>query len=106
MFKIFPELKNFKIDFSWGGSLAITINRLPHFGTLMNGKVLFAQGYSGHGLALTTLAGKLISEKISGSSDRFNFFESINHFSIPGGDKFRRPIYASAIAYYKFRDLL
>ena len=104
MYKIFPDLKNYKIDFSWGGSLAITVNRLPHFGTIMNGKVLYAQGYSGHGLGLSTLAGKLIAEKISGFSDRFNFFEKINHMSIPGGDFLRRPIYASAIGYYKFRD--
>ena len=104
MYKIFPDLKNYKIDFSWGGSLAITVNRLPPFGTIMNGKVLYAQGYSGHGLGLSTLAGKLIAEKISGFTDRFNFFEKINHMSIPGGDFLRRPIYASAIGYYKFRD--
>ena len=106
MYKIFPDLKNYKIDFSWGGSLAITVNRLPYFGTTMNGKILYAHGYSGHGLALSALAGKLIAEKISGFSDRFNFFESIGHIIIPGGDFLRRPIYASAIAYYKLRDLL
>ena len=105
MYKVFPDLKKYKIDFSWGGTLAITINRLPNFGTLMNDKVLYAQGYSGHGLALSTLAGKLIAEKISGTSNRFNFFQSISHFTIPGGNLLRRPIYASAVAYYKFRDL-
>ena len=105
MYKVFPDLKKYKIDFSWGGTLAITINRLPHFGTLLNEKVLYAQGYSGHGLALSTLAGKLIAEKISGTSNRFNFFQSISHFTIPGGNLLRRPIYASAVAYYKFRDL-
>ena len=104
MLKVFPNLRNYKIDFYWGGTLAITINRLPNFGTLNNGKILFAQGYSGHGLALSILAGKLISEKISGNNERFNFFESIKHFSIPGGKYLRRPIYSSAIAYYKFRD--
>jgi len=105
MYKVFPDLKKYKIDFSWGGTLAITINRLPNFGALMNDKVLYAQGYSGHGLALSTLAGKLIAEKISGTSNRFNFFQSISHFTIPGGNLLRRPIYASAVAYYKFRDL-
>ena len=64
MYKVFPQLKNFKIDFSWGGTLAITINRLPSFGTLMNDKIIYAHGYSGHGLALSVLAGKLIFEKI------------------------------------------
>ena len=62
MDKVFPTLKDCKIDFAWGGTLAITINRLPHFGTLMNNKLIYAQGYSGHGLALSTFAGKLISK--------------------------------------------
>ena len=79
MYKIFPDLKKYKIDFSWGGTLAITINRLPHFGTLMNDKVLYAQGYSGHGIALSTLAGKLITEKIQGHDESFNLFSKINH---------------------------
>ncbi len=105
MYKVFPELKKYKIEFSWGGTLAITVNRLPDFGTMMNGKLIYAHGYSGHGLALSTLAGKLIAEKISGFSDRFNFFESIKHISIPGGDFFRRPIYSASIAYYKMRDI-
>ena len=94
MIKVFPMLSNVKIDFSWGGTLAITTNRLPHFGELYNNKLFFAHGYSGHGLALSTLAGKLISEKISGESERFDLFSKIKHVFIPGGDLFRRPIYS------------
>ena len=104
MLDVFPELEKYKIEFFWGGTLAITVNRLPDFGSLMNGKIIYAHGYSGHGIALSTLAGKLIAEKISGFHDRFNFFEKIKHISIPGGDYLSRPIYSSAIAYYKLRD--
>ena len=64
MYKVFPVLKKYKIEYSWGGTLAITVNRLPDFGTKMNGKIIYAHGYSGHGLALSILAGKLITEKI------------------------------------------
>ena len=106
MIKVFPELQNVKIDYSWGGTLAITVNRLPHFGTLMNNKVSYAFGYSGHGLALSVLAGKLIGENIHGDRERFKFFSDINHMSIPLGSIFRRPIYSSAILYYKIRDYL
>ena len=106
MYKVFPNLKDYGIDFCWGGTLAITVNRFPNFGTLKNGKLLYAQGYSGHGLALTTLAGKLISEKISGYKERFDLFSSISHISIPGGDFLRRPIYSAGVAYYKLRDLI
>ena len=106
MIKVFPQLQNVKIDYSWGGTLAITVNRLPHFGTLMNNKVSYAFGYSGHGLALSVLAGKLIGENIHGDHERFKFFSDINHMSIPFGSIFRRPIYSSAILYYKIRDYL
>ena len=106
MIKVFPQLQNVKIDYSWGGTLAITVNRLPHFGTLMNNKVSYAFGYSGHGLALSVLAGKLIGENIHGDHERFKFFSDINHMSIPLGSLFRRPIYSSAILYYKIRDYL
>ena len=106
MYKVFPNLKNYKIDFCWGGSLAITVNRFPNFGSLKNDKLVYAQGYSGHGLALTTLAGKLVSEKISGYKERFDLFSSIPHIAIPGGDILRRPIYSAGVAYYKLRDLI
>ncbi len=106
MVKVFPQLQKVKIDYSWGGTLAITVNRLPHFGTLMNNKVSYAFGYSGHGLALSVLAGKLIAENIHGHHERFKFFSDINHMSIPFGSIFRRPIYSSAILYYKIRDYL
>ena len=104
MYKVFPMLNKYRIDYSWGGTLAITVNRLPSFGTLMDEKVIYAHAYSGHGLALSVLAGKLIGEKISGTSERFNFFNKIKHFSIPGSNIMRRPIYTSAITFYKIKD--
>tara|TARA_Y100000590_G_C14890227_1_gene702444 strand:- start:125 stop:526 length:402 start_codon:yes stop_codon:yes gene_type:complete len=106
MLKVFPQLKGYRIDYSWGGTLAITINRLPSFGTMMNNKLIYAFGYSGHGLALSVLSGKLIAEKIEGHNERFDLFKNIKHFSIPGGNIFRRPIYSSAIFYYKIRDFI
>ena len=106
MLKVFPQLKKYKIDFAWGGTLAITVNRLPDFGTLMNDKIIYAHGYSGHGLALSTLSGKLIAEKISGESNKFDIISKIKNFSIPGGDFLRRPIYTSAVGFYKFQDMI
>ena len=105
MNKVFPQLSKLKIDFCWGGTLAITVNRLPSFGSL-NNNIIYAHGYSGHGVALSTLAGKLISEYVTGNKDRFHFFSSIQHQTIPGGDFVRRPIYSSAVAYYKLRDFI
>ena len=106
MYKVFPILKNYKIEFCWGGTLAITVNRFPNFGTTKDDKIIYAHGYSGHGLALSTLAGKLIAEYINGYPERFNFFSSIPHMSIPSGDLLRRPLYSLGVMYYRIRDFI
>ena len=61
MYKVFPQLKDFKIDYSWGGTLAITINRLPSFGTMMNEKLIYAFGYSGNGVLTCYVGGEILS---------------------------------------------
>ena len=106
LFRVFPNLKNYKIEFSWGGTLAISVNRLPVFGTLMNNKLYYAHAYSGHGLAMSVMGGKMIAEKILDKNNHFNKFTEINHIKIPGGDLLRRPNYSAAILYYRFRDYL
>src|SRR5262249_11887939 len=69
--RVFPQLKGIGIDYAWGGRLAITLPRLPHFGRLAP-NVYFAQGYSGQGVAIATLAGKLLAEAIGGQAARFD----------------------------------
>ena len=69
---------------SWSGKIGITLSRIPHFGKLeLN--IYFAQGYSGHGVALTALAGKMIAEDILKTTNRFKVFSSIKHMTFPGG---------------------
>ena len=67
--KIYPFLKGVKIDYAWGGKLAITMNRLPFYKEMNKGKVLSAQGYSGQGVALASYAGKVIADKITGDGE-------------------------------------
>ena len=106
MIKVFPDLKDAKIDFAWGGTLAISVNRMPQFGTLMNEKLYYAHGYSGHGLAMSIMGGKLVADKIIGKNDLFDLFANIFHLKIPGGDILRRPIYSSSIIYYRLLDYI
>ena len=73
MLKIYPQLAAAKIDYAWGGTLAITLNRMPHFGHLSK-HVHFAHGYSGQGVGLAHLAGQLIAEMLHGDSTRFDAF--------------------------------
>lgn len=104
MTRIFPQLEGVEVDFAWGGYVAITMNRLPHLGRLRPG-VWFAHGYSGQGVALATLAGKLMAEAITGAPNRVELFADIPHRPFPGGPV-RAPLLALAMAYHRLRDLI
>ncbi|HEY2682246.1 MAG TPA: FAD-binding oxidoreductase [Steroidobacteraceae bacterium] len=105
MVRVFPSLADAKVAYAWGGYLDITMSRAPNFGRL--GKnVYYLQGFSGHGIALTGLAGKLVAEAVAGSAERFDVFSRIPHRDFPGGPVFRRPSLVLAMLYYRLRDLL
>jgi len=104
--KIYPFLKGVKIDFAWGGKLAITMNRLPFFTTLYNGKVISAQGYSGQGVALASYSGKIVSEKITGDGETFDIMSQIPRQSFPGGRFLRNPSMKIGMLYYSLLDRL
>ena len=72
----------------------------------MKKKLIYSHAYSGHGLAMSVMAGKMIAEKILEKSNRFDMFNQIKHLKIPGGNILRRPIYSSAIIYYRAIDFL
>jgi gamma-glutamylputrescine oxidase len=105
MLRVFPQLADVRIAHAWGGYLDITMNRAPHFGRLAP-NVYFLQGFSGHGIALTGIAGKLAAESIAGTAERFDVFARIPHRNFPGGMAFRRPALVLAMLYYRLRDLL
>lgn len=104
MVRVFPQLADKRIDFGWTGQLAITISRLPHVGR--NGKVFFAHGYSGQGVAITGIAGKLIAEALAGTAERFDVFASLSHQTFPGGTLLRHPLLVLAMLWYAMRDRL
>jgi gamma-glutamylputrescine oxidase len=105
MLGVFPQLADVRIDFAWGGDVDITLNRAPHFGRLAP-NVYFLQGFSGHGIALTGIAGKMVAEAIAGTAERFDVFARIPHADFPGGAALRRPALVLAMLYYRIKDLL
>jgi gamma-glutamylputrescine oxidase len=105
MLRIFPTLADVRVAYAWGGYLDITLNRAPDFGRLAP-NVFYVQGFSGHGMTLTSLAGKLVAEAIAGTAERFDVFARIPHRDFPGGRLFRRPSLVLAMMYYRLRDLL
>ena len=105
MLRIFPQLADVRIDHAWGGTLAITRTRMPSIGRLQGG-LYYAQGYSGHGVALATLGGALIGEAIAGILERFDVFARLPQPSFPGGRLLRWPTLALALTYGALRDRL
>jgi gamma-glutamylputrescine oxidase len=107
----FPQLVGTKIEYAWGGFVDITMNRAPDFGRLpaaggYAANVYYLQGFSGHGLALTGLAGRLVAEAIAGDAGRFDIFARLKHRSFPGGRLLRTPALVLGMAWYRLRDLI
>jgi len=105
MLRVFPQLADARIDYAWGGYVDITVNRAPHFGRL-GSNIYFLQGFSGHGMALTGIAGKLVADAIAGQAERFDLFGRIPHMDFPGGMSLRRPALVLGMLWYRMRDLL
>ena len=105
MLRMFPQLKDVKIDYSWGGTLAVTVNRLPHIGRL-EPNVYFGQGYSGHGISIATLAGMIIAEAIGGVAGRFDAMAKLPTYTFPGGTLLRYPGMVLGMLYYSLKDRL
>ncbi|MCF3948433.1 NAD(P)/FAD-dependent oxidoreductase [Acidiphilium iwatense] len=103
--RAFPQLADARADYAWGGNVAITHNRLPHFGRLGR-NILFAQGFSGHGVALTGFTGKLLAEAVAGQAERFDVFTRIPHARFPGGSLLRMPTLVLATSWFRLRDML
>ena len=104
MTSVFPQLQDVKIEFAWGGYIAITSNRVPDCGRL-SPTTFYAHGYSGQGVALAGLYGKLMAEAVRGTAERFDLLAKIKHLPFPGGP-IRTPILVAAMMYYRMKDAL
>ncbi len=105
MINVFPQLADAKIEYAWGGFVDITMNRAPDFGRLAP-NIYYLQGFSGHGVALTGVAGKLVAQAIAGHAERFDLFTQLKHRNFPGGRLLRTPSLVLAMLWYRLRDVL
>ena len=104
MASIFPQLRDVKIDYAWGGLVSISMTRLPHIGRM--GDLFFAHGYSGLGVLLPALTGKVLVEAMAGTAERFDVLASIAPPEFPGGAALRSPLYVLGMLWYALRDRL
>ncbi|MFZ6748147.1 NAD(P)/FAD-dependent oxidoreductase [Undibacterium sp. Ren11W] len=105
MLDVFPQLSDLNVPYSWGGFVDITMNRGPDFGRVSD-NIYYLQGFSGHGLALTGMAGKLAAESIAGQASRFDLLSQIKHHPFPGGKLMRTPALVLGMLYYQIKDML
>ena len=103
MAKVFPTLKGVPIEFVWGGFVDISMNRAPDFGRLGD-NIYYLQGFSGHGVALTGLAGKLVANAMTGEAEQFEIFSRLKHRKFPGGALLRTPSLVLGTLYHRLRD--
>ncbi len=105
MLKLFPQLDDVHIDYAWGGTLSVTVNRLPHVGRL-EPNLFFAQGFSGHGVSTANFSGKVLAEAIAGTAERFDVMADLPTLSFPGGTLLRYPGMVLGMLYYSLKDRL
>ena len=105
LLKIYPQLSKINFEFGWGGTIGVTVNRVPQMGKLAD-NIFYSQGYSGHGVNVTHFAGQILSEAVAGTMERFDIFAKINPVTIPGQHLFRNQLVSLGMLYYKFIDSL
>ena len=105
MAKVFPQLSAAKVDFLWGGFVDISMNRAPDFGRL-GSNVYYLQGFSGHGVALTGLAGQLVAQAVAGQAEHFDVFARLQHHNFPGGALLRTPSLVLGMLFHRLKDAL
>jgi gamma-glutamylputrescine oxidase len=103
MAQVFPALAKAPVEHVWGGFVDISMNRAPDFGRLGQ-RVYYLQGFSGHGVALSALAGRLVAEAVLGQTERFDAFAALKHRSFPGGRLGRTPVLALGMLWHRWRD--
>ena len=107
MTRIFPQMAGRPFDYLWGGFVGITVERTPHLGRLGgHDNIFFAQGFSGQGVALTGVVGKILAEAVAGQAERLDLFAKLPHQTFPGGRLLRTPSLVLAMTWFRLKDML
>jgi len=102
---IYPELAEIDIDYAWGGTIGVPVTRVPQLGKVAP-NVFYCQGYSGHGVNVTHLAGRIMADAVAGTMEQFDLFADVKPFVVPGARLFNKPMVALGVMYYQIKDRL
>jgi gamma-glutamylputrescine oxidase len=105
MTRIYPQLANTRIDYAWGGTIGVTVNRVPQLGKLTD-NIYFSQGYSGHGVNVTHLAGRIMADAVGGTLEQMDVFAGIPRIGLPGIRALHKPVVSLGMLYYQLKDRL
>ena len=105
MLKVYPQLKDVKVEYEWGGKIGIVLNRIPAVGRI-NNNVYYCQGYSGHGVSATHAMSEVVSDAVTGTMEKYDLFADMGHFRLPGSQWVGNQIIALGMLYYKMRDMV
>ena len=105
LIRIYPAMAALKMDYGWGGTIGVPLNRVPQLGRISD-NVFYSQGYSGHGVNVTHLAGRIMAEAVAGTMEQFDMFANVKPIFVPGAHTFSKQMVALGVMYYKIRDRL
>ena len=105
MSKIYPQMTDARIDYAWTGTIGVTLSRVPQLGRL-SPNIFYSQGYSGHGVNVTHLAGQIMADTIAGTLERFDLFAKIKPVTVPGSGLFCKQMVSLGMMYYLLKDRL
>jgi glycine/D-amino acid oxidase-like deaminating enzyme len=103
--RLFPKLADVRIDYAWGGTIGVPLNRVPQMGRVAP-NIVYSQGYSGHGVNVTHIAGQIVADAVAGTLERFDLFENVAPVTVPGAHMLSKPMVALGVLYYQVRDRL
>jgi glycine/D-amino acid oxidase-like deaminating enzyme len=105
MLQIYPQLKDLRIDYGWGGTIAVPLNRVPQLGRI-SPNVLYANAYSGHGVNVTHLAGEVVADAVRGTMERFDVLSGFPSMRLPGVNQFGDAMVSIGLLWYRLKDVL